>query len=644
MAYNYEYPYTDASRTNSDWILSEMKKIIYGWVTTLQEWNDTKEEWEELREYVKNFFSNLDVSEEIDNKIDEMMQNGELADIFKQLLLDVITPEMFGAVGDGVSDDTQAIKDCIEEATLTGRAINGNGNYAIYDTLSIDGSKVGTAIFRGTIYPKFTDRDAVLIYGTRFNGIYEFHVMGMEYNGGFNFNNFSDFDYGEVPMVGIRVKNVIHSTLTLTARNCGTGVMFEGNSVDDENEGGNSYNTVYITDVGDCAVGLDLMAKNAGGWVNENLFINFSVQDYGSNTAVKDKNIGIRLWTNGSTLGLNNNVFIKPSLQNDGLPVLLSNSSSNAFLNCRCEKRSTTLPYARFLNSYGNIFDVLYGAEYWNGNFFDEVGTPYKNTLLTTNKKRFGSLLETFSWQFNKEKCVSYGDKLYIEDIDVFSPYDATKITGEPSMYTYHTISDNGFTSVNGTLLGRLIDVRQDKEFYVKASSFSTASMSMQVVAFDENLQVMNITAADFGGIYKLEESNGYVTTVNNIQIYVTPTDANNALKFYKILNNNIKYVFVGVRGTDIYDFRLYTDVNTTITNKYFAPATIKRQYGLDRMNITDATLIKNAYVGMYVKTVDATVRTDELGTYITRGYLCTETGTTDTWIADKIYTAYATT
>lgn len=83
MAYNYEYPYTDPNRFNSDWLLSEMKRVIAEWAETLTEWNGTREEWEALRAYVAGYFDNLDVQEEINTKLDQMAEDGSLLTILQ---------------------------------------------------------------------------------------------------------------------------------------------------------------------------------------------------------------------------------------------------------------------------------------------------------------------------------------------------------------------------------------------------------------------------------------------------------------------------------------------------------------------------------------------------------------------------------
>lgn len=65
-----------------------------------------------LQDYVNNYFSSLDVQKEIDNKLDEMADNGELTRLVFQYL-GYVTPEMYGAIGDGITDDTQAFLNAV---------------------------------------------------------------------------------------------------------------------------------------------------------------------------------------------------------------------------------------------------------------------------------------------------------------------------------------------------------------------------------------------------------------------------------------------------------------------------------------------------------------------------------------------------
>lgn len=90
-----------------------------------------------LYNYVKNYFKNLDVQEEINNKIDELITSG----LFNIYLSGIYTPEMFGAKGDGLTDDTIAIK-----KALAFKNVNLSKKYLISEPLILQSN---THIFGG---------------------------------------------------------------------------------------------------------------------------------------------------------------------------------------------------------------------------------------------------------------------------------------------------------------------------------------------------------------------------------------------------------------------------------------------------------------------------------------------------------------
>lgn len=79
-----------------------------------------------LYNYVKDYFDNLNLQNEINNKIDELIRTGE----FNSFLSGIYTPEMFGAKGDGVTDDTEAI-----QKALAFNNVNISKNYLITENL-----------------------------------------------------------------------------------------------------------------------------------------------------------------------------------------------------------------------------------------------------------------------------------------------------------------------------------------------------------------------------------------------------------------------------------------------------------------------------------------------------------------------------
>lgn len=77
--------------------------------------DDYIDKFNALHDYVYDYFDNLDVQEEINNKLDEMAEAGTLAEIIISYF-NYVTPEMYGAVGDGTTDDTEAMQDALDEA------------------------------------------------------------------------------------------------------------------------------------------------------------------------------------------------------------------------------------------------------------------------------------------------------------------------------------------------------------------------------------------------------------------------------------------------------------------------------------------------------------------------------------------------
>ena len=78
MSFVNKYPYTDFHELNLDWFLAEFKKVTDK-VTTLDA------TVQQFTEFVTNYFDNLDVQEEINNKLDAMAADGSLSALIQPL-------------------------------------------------------------------------------------------------------------------------------------------------------------------------------------------------------------------------------------------------------------------------------------------------------------------------------------------------------------------------------------------------------------------------------------------------------------------------------------------------------------------------------------------------------------------------------
>ena len=115
-----------------------LEKLCYSLNLTIENVKELGASFEQLYNWVNNYFANLDVQEEIDNKLDELIANGTFGQYLYRII-GFVTPTMYGAVGDGVADDTQAFKDALE----TGKNVKVlEGFYKITDSLRATDQRV----------------------------------------------------------------------------------------------------------------------------------------------------------------------------------------------------------------------------------------------------------------------------------------------------------------------------------------------------------------------------------------------------------------------------------------------------------------------------------------------------------------------
>lgn len=98
------YPYTDFHELNLDWFLAQFKELVSDWETfehdMTEEWDNIKNDWTTLYNYVHNYFDNLDVQTEIDNKLNQMVIDGTFQQILKQVYGTTLGVEIVASTGD----------------------------------------------------------------------------------------------------------------------------------------------------------------------------------------------------------------------------------------------------------------------------------------------------------------------------------------------------------------------------------------------------------------------------------------------------------------------------------------------------------------------------------------------------------------
>lgn len=130
-----QFPYSNFHDLNLDWIISEVKKAIEGFKALSDKTDDFETTLNNALEYINNYFKNLDVQEEINNKLEKMKKNGELADIIAAFLK---APNYYLSVQSMVADTSITNNSVAITAAYNTAGNDGSCLYWIHRTKSYD--------------------------------------------------------------------------------------------------------------------------------------------------------------------------------------------------------------------------------------------------------------------------------------------------------------------------------------------------------------------------------------------------------------------------------------------------------------------------------------------------------------------------
>ena len=83
------FPYSNFHDLNLDWIINEWKK-------TYSEFLTYEEAFKSLKDFVNNYFDDLNIQEEINKKLDEMYNNGQLSQLLNKFYKIVVFGDSYG--------------------------------------------------------------------------------------------------------------------------------------------------------------------------------------------------------------------------------------------------------------------------------------------------------------------------------------------------------------------------------------------------------------------------------------------------------------------------------------------------------------------------------------------------------------------
>ena len=399
----------------------------------------------ELKSYVDNYFDNLDVQEEINNKLDEMVEDGTLQEIIADYLN---SKAIFGfdTIQD-LKESTNLINGSYAQ-TLGYNAKNdgGEGLYKIRTITNddiIDNATIIALENNNTLIAELINNEVNFMqFGCYGDGIHDDTnniKKAITYAGNNNktiISSQKDYlitDYIVFPDVNLKLNQATFKTnysIKITANNkhldfprvTNNGTLSENVGIElfecytnkiyipfienheiglllSADTKGCVYNNITIQEIRNCLTSLKL-DNGTNGWINENTFIGGRLWHTSEYITLYGSNI-IKIHSKGSSVHTNNNnYFLHQCIEGNegevnGLKIKLEYSNYNIFEDLRYEgitpKIDCTNSLRNILNNGYELGDVIFVNDeitrFLNGNtnIISKSGNPYFDITLGTN-------------------------------------------------------------------------------------------------------------------------------------------------------------------------------------------------------------------------------------------------------------------
>ena len=307
------------------------------WVKQVDEMVDNVNDW---NDYLDNFVENFEfeLQEEVQSTITRWQNEGLLDEIIASALnteLDKVKSHLknisvdvkeFGAVGDGVTDDTEAIQSAYNSLNDYDTLTISPGTYKITN-LVFNNPKVYID-FRGRfVQDKEASGSAITIGGESFS------TIGTFYRGILDVRKESR--NWSVDSVGIDLINVDEAVLTTNTSDFKRNIVLRGIGR------GCCYNNIYIIRNVNAVRGIEFI-RDEDGWVNENKFHGGRFTWFTGVTSESNEEF-CHIYI--PDYSMNNNIFYSPNLEGSGGKFIYCNGQYNTFYSPRLEGNSTKVHF-----------------------------------------------------------------------------------------------------------------------------------------------------------------------------------------------------------------------------------------------------------------------------------------------------------
>lgn len=558
---------------------------------------------------------NADVAREVkggfDTKVDSRINTG-LSPAARKAFLPVNVKE-YGAVGDGVVDDTAAILNAITAAAGRYLVFPSGTGYKTTSTIDIP-ANISVIMHSPIIYAGPADSTALRINPTGATISdrvrYELRVRRSSIA-----TWLSTLDRG------ILLRNVQRSAIYL-AEVIGftVGVECQGDAA------GFVYNNVDLGFFRDNKYALDLNSKTAG-WCNENHWRGGNFTNLNTtNTTVS--RYAVRIRSEDGYLQ-DDNVFTKPSFEigngitggAEAVPVLIENGHYNRFENARNESNSNTV--MRVTNgSHSNFISVGYSSIASTANVIEDIGTNPSTSL----KRAVLQHIET------PTKVVYSVTDIHKRAV----PYDATQVnipglmiasSGGSSFFrqlSSITIANNYIEIAGGRAVGIRVDTRTVKSFVAGVDAEVGFGGKFLIRCYDSAGILLDPALFAATPLVKGPANRSIPSSTLYGGVYLTSTDSEQPLFF--TVDAQVASIFVaianGTAAARFSAFRVLTD----------APE-VPAAWSDYPENTTIPMAIQAPTIGTH--TVGKRIAHGAPAVGSPKGWICTVAGTPGTWVSE---------
>lgn len=388
----------------------------------------------------------------------------------KKVVNEYITPEMYGAVGDGETDDKTAIESAFAVAYSASKTLYfPNKTYYSSDAIVID--NVPNLHMDGTI--KFANTGNGLTLG-KTSVVHNLKQLKISVS--------CENQEATDTYIGLKLINVCNSSIHIAnVDGFAYGVVLVGNS------NPFSYNTFFIGYIKSAVKSLVLQKTGTGGFNTENLFIggHFIERDTTSSVAI--------------TIIGNNHVFVKPCVESAHWCFNIS-SSNNKIISCRSEHATYLVKFES--NSDFNEIDVGYGTTAIDGLmrlnriFYDWIGT---NVMEAVNSR------EVFMFPNNVFECGWLSPKLATGEGTYSGTVESPLFWLNSDGLIRSSIPKSGITkngnevTISGGCIGVMVDCSVAKDFLLLQNGTGCGKWTVKLYGEDGNqLDMSNINIGPF--------------------------------------------------------------------------------------------------------------------------------------------------